>query len=95
MDRKLGEIRKVTKKRKALEVQLNFRKKVLLQKSALPNVFSFSGKDNRGRVRKFSIEKLKENLTELIKESYRGPLEEKESNSQPLLVGKKVANVAL
>lgn len=68
----------------AIEAQLKYRQKVLLQKADDKVHFQFSSKGQ-----KFPVEQCKDNLISLIEQSFRGPCSEQEGDI-PLLVGKRV-----
>ena len=84
-----NELRKIdTKKEKeeSLKVQLRFRKNVFGQKcEEKPNVFVFSKQVERKRV-PLSVNELKENVLDLIQNSYETPPPEQEH----ILVGKSI-----
>ncbi|KAL3867760.1 hypothetical protein ACJMK2_040610, partial [Sinanodonta woodiana] len=74
-----------TEKRKALSSQIRFRQKVLKQTVIDKQLYQMSEKGKA-----YSLEKLKNNVIQLIKDAADSPSEESPTQEIPLLVGKKV-----
>ncbi len=89
MEAVLLELQSVKEQTEALKKQLQFRKTVLKQ-VADKSLFLVGSKGGGTKYKKFSLQKLKDNLSTLINMSLRGPSREEQKTGKPLLVGKRV-----
>ncbi len=85
----LRELPTKKEKREALKAQIQFRKTVLKQEAQDKTVFNLSGREGYRSV-PFTIQKLTDNLLQLVRASLEGTQEEAPAPDVPLLVGKKV-----
>jgi len=87
IDLSLAEIQTKTEKRKALVVQLRFRKIVLQQQFAESSAFNTSSTNKKA----LTLNDLLKNLKKLVSSSLESPLQsESKSDNVPLLVGKHI-----